>query len=145
MKALDVDIASLKSWWTDSNSALGTEELRKYQTRRKDMEAQYDQFLSTLQVYDPRMTEEDRLVLRVARIFGECELAMPAGFVAEVKRYIKKWQSSALCAGDQDGERQGLPVRIVDELSSPRCPAAVLLSRAAGERLRPVRQRPPTR
>ncbi len=40
------------------------------------------------------MTEQERLVLRVARIFGECELDMPPDFVVEVNRYIKLWQSS---------------------------------------------------
>jgi hypothetical protein len=40
------------------------------------------------------MSEQDKLVLRVARIFGECELDMPPDFVAEVNRYIKMWQSS---------------------------------------------------
>lgn len=32
--------------------------------------------------------------MRVARIFGECELNMPPDFMAEVNKYIKLWQSS---------------------------------------------------
>ncbi len=54
----------------------------------------YNQFLATLHVYNPKMTEQERLVMRVARIFGECELDMPPDFMAEVNRYIKLWQSS---------------------------------------------------
>jgi hypothetical protein len=40
------------------------------------------------------MSEQDKLVLRVARIFGECELDMPPDFVTEVNKYIKLWQGS---------------------------------------------------
>ena len=58
------------------------------------MEDNYNRFLATLKVYDPHMTEQQRLILRVARIFGECELAMPPDFVQEVESYIAKWKSS---------------------------------------------------
>ena len=94
MKSLDLDIAKLQTIVLDTHSQLGMEEIQKYQSRRKAMEKNYDHFLDTLHVYDPKMTEQDRLILRVTRIFGECELDMPPGFVAEVNRYIKKWQSS---------------------------------------------------
>jgi hypothetical protein len=40
------------------------------------------------------MSDQDRLILRVARIYGECEANLPDGFVEEVKKYIGKWQSS---------------------------------------------------
>jgi membrane-bound lytic murein transglycosylase D len=94
MKSLDIDIANVERIVGDSNSTLGAEEIRKYRQRRQLMENGYDRFLSTLHVYNPRMTEQERLVLRVARIFGECELDMPAGFMQEVEKYIKRWQSS---------------------------------------------------
>src|SRR5262249_49245693 len=32
--------------------------------------------------------------LRVARIFGECELDIPVGFEAELNKYIDDWRSS---------------------------------------------------
>ncbi len=146
MKALDVDIASLEKLVTESNSASGMEELRKYQTRRKDMEEQYDRFLSTLQVYDPRMTEEDRLVLRVARIFGECELAMPAGFAAEVKRYIKKWQSSERYArGIKTANDRGYTTKIVDELLARDLPPQFFYLALQESDFDPFISGPPTR
>jgi pSer/pThr/pTyr-binding forkhead associated (FHA) protein len=95
MKSLDVDIANIQGLVMNTQSAQGLAEIRKYRSRRKEMERSYDQFLSTLRVYNPKMTEQDRLLLRVARIFGECEIDMPPGFVTEVQNYIKKWQSSA--------------------------------------------------
>jgi membrane-bound lytic murein transglycosylase D len=94
MKTLDVDIASLENSVLSSNSQQSIDVIRKYEKRRKDMEHSYDEFLATLHVYNPKMTEQERLVMRVARIFGECELNMPPDFMAEVNRYIKLWQSS---------------------------------------------------
>jgi membrane-bound lytic murein transglycosylase D len=98
MKSLDVDIARFEQLVMDSNNKQGASEIRKYQERRREMQANYDRFLATLRVYDPKISPEDRLILRVARIFGECELAMPPDFISEVKGYIKRWQSSGRLA-----------------------------------------------
>jgi membrane-bound lytic murein transglycosylase D len=94
MKSVEVDIANLERMIQDSNSQQGAEVLQKYESRRKQMQKSYDQFLTTLHVYNPKMTEQERLIMRVARIFGECELDMPPDFMAEVTKYIKYWQSS---------------------------------------------------
>ena len=94
MKSLEVDIARLETVARSTNSQEGMEEIRKYEKQRDDAERNYNQFLATLHVYNPKMTEQEKLVMRVARIFGECELDMPPDFVAEVSRYIKLWQSS---------------------------------------------------
>jgi len=94
MKSLDLDVANLERVVADSHSQAGAEEIRQYRDRRDEMEKNYDRFLSTLHVYNPKMTEQERLVLRVARIFGEFELDMPSDFTGEVINYIKRWQSS---------------------------------------------------
>ncbi len=94
MKSLDLDIANLEKAVLESNNQQGTEVIQKYESRHREMEKNYDQFLATLHVYNARMTEQQRLVLRVARIFGECELDMPPDFEAEINKYIKYWQSS---------------------------------------------------
>jgi hypothetical protein len=51
---------------------------------------EYDKLVDELGIYD--LSEEDKLIVKTARIFGECELAMPKAFMVEVKNYIKKWQ-----------------------------------------------------
>jgi membrane-bound lytic murein transglycosylase D len=94
MKSVDLDIAGVEKLVNDTHNAAGMEAVQKYQQRRREMEKSYDQFLSSMRTYDPKMSQEDRLILRIARIFGECELDIPAGFVDEVHVYIKKWQSS---------------------------------------------------
>ena len=94
MKSLDLDIAHLQSVVMGTHSQMGMEEIKKYQGRRNEMEKDYDHFLDTLHVYDSKMSEQDRLIFRITRVFGECELNMPASYVAEVHKYIKKWQAS---------------------------------------------------
>jgi hypothetical protein len=98
MKSLDVDIANVERLVMQTPNQQGASEIKKYQSRRKEMEKDYDRFLASLKVYDPKMTPQQRLIMRVARIFGECELAMPPEFVAEINNYIKKWQSSGRLA-----------------------------------------------
>ena len=64
IKSLDLDIANVEKLVMDSNNQQGMEEIRKYQSRRTEMLKSYDQFLSSLRVYDPKMTEQRRLILR---------------------------------------------------------------------------------
>ena len=117
MKALQVDLANVEKLVQDSGSQQGAEQVKKYQARQKELERSYDRFLTTLRVYDPKMTEEQRLILRVARIFGECELDIPPGFVGEVQEYIKKWQSSPrLAKAIQAAAQNGYTTRISSEL-----------------------------
>jgi len=94
MKSLDLELATLEVIVADSHNPVATEKIQKFRSRRNEIEKSYDHFLATLHVYDPKLTEQQRLVLRVARIFGECELDMPADFESEVNKYIKRWQSS---------------------------------------------------
>jgi pSer/pThr/pTyr-binding forkhead associated (FHA) protein len=117
MKSLDVDIANVEKLVLESNNRQGMDEVKKYQSRRKEMEKSYDKFLTTLRVYDPKMTPQQQLVLRVARIFGECELAMPPAFMTEINNYIAKWQSSdRLRDAIANANAKGYTARISEEL-----------------------------
>ncbi len=98
MKSLDLDIANVEKLVSESSNGRGADEIQKYQARRKAMEKNYDQFLTGLRVYDPKMTPQQRLILRIARVFGECELAMPPEFESEINSYIGKWRSSGRLA-----------------------------------------------
>lgn len=94
MKALDVDIANLQDAVKASNNQQGMDQIKRIEAQRGEMENNYDRYLASLHVYSPKLSEQDKLVLRVARIFGECELDMPPDFVTEVNKYIKYWKSS---------------------------------------------------
>lgn len=117
MKSLDLDISNLEKIVLNSENPQAAEQIRKYQHRRKQMEDNYDKFLATFHLYRTQMTERERLVLRVARIFGECELAMPAGFTAEIDKYIQKWRSSGrLVRAIRIAKENGYTVKISAEL-----------------------------
>jgi hypothetical protein len=123
MKALDVDIANFEKLVLDSGSAEGKDRIQQYQARRRQMEASYDRFLSSLHIYDPKMTQEDRLILRIARVFGECELDMPPAFKDEVKNYIKKWQQSGrLARGIKTAHENGYTTFISQQFLSLNLP-----------------------
>jgi membrane-bound lytic murein transglycosylase D len=94
IKTQDIDLANLDRALANSNSQAGAEQLSKFRDRRREMEKSYDKYLATLQIYNPKLTEKQRVVLRIARVFGECEIDMPSDFEAEINRYIEKWRSS---------------------------------------------------
>ncbi len=117
MKALDVDIANLERAVLSSDDRQSKGVIRQYETRRKEMEHNYDHFLASLHVYNPKMTDQEKLIMRVARIFGECELDMPPDFTAEVSRYIKLWQSSGRFKRDvETAEEKGYIAPISKQL-----------------------------
>lgn len=94
MKALEIDVASIQKVVADSRNEQGLKIVNKYRLQRKEMENNYEQLVRGIGVYNANLSEPDRLIYRIARIFGECEINMPTGFADEVKNYIRKWQSS---------------------------------------------------
>lgn len=99
MKALELHVANLESdLERDREDIRGrklraeiTESRRKLARMREDYNA-YARELQTGRLIPP--DSEELLILRLARVFGETEIAVPDGFIAKVKEYIKKWQSS---------------------------------------------------
>ena len=94
MKSLDIEIANLQEAVQASNTQAGAAQLQRIESQRKQMEDSYDRYLTSLHVYNSKLSPQDRIILRTARVFGECELNMPPDFVAEVHKYIGYWQSS---------------------------------------------------
>ena len=48
----------------------------------------------SLNVYSKGLSEKEKIIMREAHRFGECEINMPDGFVEEVSGFIENWQSS---------------------------------------------------
>jgi membrane-bound lytic murein transglycosylase D len=94
MKSLDVDIANVERLVAASGNAQGQDQVKRYLERRRQMESNYDRFLSGLKLYDYTLTAQEQLILRVTRLFGECDMAAPPEYLAEVGSYIRKWQGS---------------------------------------------------
>ncbi len=94
MKGLELAYAKLESQLGLRLDSTARAEFDNYWARRKELLASYDRYLGELGVYGENMDEKQRAIFRVARIFGECEVAMPEGFVDEVKNYIGLWKLS---------------------------------------------------
>jgi hypothetical protein len=123
MKVLDVDVANVERRLMASGNTGGQDQVKAYLERRRQMAVNYDQFIAGLKLYDRTLTPQEQLILKVTRIFGECEMAAPPEYLAEVSNYIRKWQGSrtwetAVALAQQRGytrriaqefERQDLP------------------------------------
>jgi hypothetical protein len=94
IKSIDLEIAHVERLVAESSNTDASARTQALRTRRRQLESSYDSFLANLKTYESKLDPHERLILRVARIFGECEIEMPPGFVDEVKTYITKWQSS---------------------------------------------------
>ena len=94
IKSLELEFADLLRVARQSKDPQSLEYVRRYQVRRSELEKKYDEFLKGLDVYGKNKSEEERLILSVARTFGECEIAMPAPFAQEILNYIAKWKST---------------------------------------------------
>lgn len=94
MKEVELQVAKLEADTTASGVGGNRKQLTAMRARLARMESRYDSYLGKMGLFGADMSEEERLILRVARIFGECEVNLPSGFVDEVKKYIAKWKSS---------------------------------------------------
>jgi soluble lytic murein transglycosylase-like protein len=94
VKSLEIEFAPLVREARQSKNAQALENIKKYQARRSELEGKYNDFLKGLDVYGKSKSEEERLILSIARTFGECEVAMPDPFIKEVLNYIAKWKST---------------------------------------------------
>jgi hypothetical protein len=92
IKAIDVSIANLEMRLAASGDKGALEAVRQSRADRREMERNYDQYVS--RYYGRSLDEEEKAILRVTRLFGECELAAPEDYLRKVKAYIRGWQST---------------------------------------------------
>jgi hypothetical protein len=102
-------------------------QLDAVRARQKRLEQSYDRYVDSLDVYTKGMSAEKKLILRMARRFGECEINMPDGFVKAVSKYIKNWQSSKrLSRVIRRARRKGYIRKIVQDLTAEDLPPQLL-------------------
>jgi serine/threonine protein kinase len=92
MKAQDVIIARLQEDLVRTGTTVSPEDLKALQDRRRQLEQFYEQVASD--AYGRLANERERLILRVTRLLGECEVAAPPDYLREVNRYIEQWRST---------------------------------------------------
>lgn len=95
MKSLELEISRLQAQAVEAGNEETRKELSGYRQQQTSMLHNYDRFLEEIEFYeDKHWTPKDRVILRVARIFGECELTMPEEFREKVYEYIDKWKTT---------------------------------------------------
>jgi pSer/pThr/pTyr-binding forkhead associated (FHA) protein len=146
MKSLDVDIANLERMMATSGNAQGQAQVKAYLERRSQMQRTYEQFISGLQVYDHVLTPQEQLILRVTRLFGECEMAAPPEYLAEVSTYIRKWQGSSTFANAvMRAQQMGYTKKIVEEFQGQNLPPQFFYLAMQESKFDEVAIGPPTR
>ena len=83
------------------------DELSAKQQEQEELRAKYVDFLDELGISREKLSPEDWLIYRVARVFGECDVSMPAEFLAKVKEYIRLWQRGHRLARAMERSRRG--------------------------------------
>ena len=94
MKRVELQVAQMEELVASSAQTKEMQEILSKRQEIKNLESKYDRFVKELGLYDSSMSEQDRAVFHVARLFGECEATMPKDFIAEVNKYIKRWKST---------------------------------------------------
>jgi hypothetical protein len=94
MKAQELLLARFLAEAEQQRTAESQAQAADLKQRQSEMEASYNKFTDTLDVYSKGLGEEERLVLKTARAFGECELIIPEDFNRTVMQYIARWKES---------------------------------------------------
>ncbi|MEA1947060.1 MAG: FHA domain-containing protein [Thermodesulfobacteriota bacterium] len=115
IKRLELEFSSALKSIRLKEDAESQKLIENYRVQRKEMEDKYNQFVNTLDLYGKNISEKERLILRVARTFGECEINMPKGFAKEVMSYIKKWKTTTrLKEAIERAKKKGYIPKIVE-------------------------------
>ena len=112
-KSLELQLAKLRVEVERTNGGKFSEELREKQQEQQDLQAKYIDFLGELGISREQLSAEDWLIYRVARLFGECDVSMPAEFLEKVKEYIRLWQRGHRLARAIDRSNRGDLARII--------------------------------
>lgn len=95
MKELELQIADLEANIDRDASSAVQAQIAESKRLLAGMRERYDAFVKDVQASRiVKLGSEDEIILHMARVFGETELDLPDDFVAEVKNYIRKWQST---------------------------------------------------
>ncbi len=118
MKSLELQFAPLLNSARSSQDVTLLNQVRHYRIQRLEMEKKYNEFLTTLESYDKSLSPQERAILRIARLFGECEINAPPGFVREVFAYIDKWKTTKRLKEAIDRARSLKYVPTINEIFS---------------------------
>jgi hypothetical protein len=105
MKSLEIQIGKREQEAALQSNPILAADLAAKRAEVKSLETKYQNLLKELDVY-AKASPEDRIIMRMAHAFGECELNMPRGFPGQVKRHIALWKSTDRLPKALDRARQ---------------------------------------
>jgi len=105
MKDLELRLARLENRL--GREAPGSQQLESGRERLVSLSSSYDRYLHELDLIGDDTPEETLLILRMARVFGECEVGMPPPLVDEVGRYIERWREGTRLETALERAQQG--------------------------------------
>jgi hypothetical protein len=144
MKEIDVQIAETQEKVAATGDRRSRELLERYMEDRRQIEANYEAYFK--KVYDRNLSPKDRLILKVTRLFGECELTAPKEYLSEVSRYIDKWRSTRRFADSiRRAQAGGYTKRIVDTFTARQLPPQYFYLAMQESSFDPTRSGPSTR
>ena len=144
MKAQDIVLAGLEQQLARSGTPADQERIAKYLEQRRLMQNDYESYVAGL--YDRKLNEKDKLILRVTRLFGECDVAAPPEYVGEVMRYIHKWQSTGRFRDAlKRAQELGTPQKIAAAFNAQNLPPQYFYLAMQESDFIPTRSGPPTR
>jgi peptidoglycan lytic transglycosylase D len=122
MKQQDVLFAALEQKLAEAGNAPERQQVAAYMADRERMLNNYDRYVANL--FDRKLNEKERLVMRVTRMFGECDAAAPPEYIGEVMRYVEKWRSTGRFANAlKRAQDAGYPQRIASAFTAQSLPA----------------------
>jgi hypothetical protein len=144
MKGQDVLFAELEQKLAQSGNTPGQQQIASYMAERQRMLNDYDHYVAGL--FDRKLNEKEKLVLRVTRLFGECDAAAPSDYIGEVMRYVAKWQSTGRFARAlKRAQDAGYPERIASAFIAQGLPPQYFYLAMQESDFDPMRSGPPTR
>ena len=94
MKSLELQVANFEDTLRASANVEQLADLARKRQQLLELQQRYERFIEETGLSGGALGDEDQIIYHLARVFGECEINMPADFVAEVKAYIAKWKST---------------------------------------------------
>ena len=148
MKEQDVFIAQLRRKIEQSGNASLSEQLAALEAQRQKQQARYAGYVEELGLYR-ELTPKEQEIYQVARIFGESEFSIPAGFIRKVKDTIENyWLGPArrdFAQSIQRANEQGYTSLIVRTMRAHGLPPEFFYLALQESRLNTEAVGPPTR
>jgi pSer/pThr/pTyr-binding forkhead associated (FHA) protein/soluble lytic murein transglycosylase-like protein len=93
MKSIELQIVQLEEIILLEADLDQVRKLIEKREQLREMAKSYDSFVDELGIY-AKLSVEEQVIFRLARLFGECDVKVPKEFVAEVNKYINKWKTT---------------------------------------------------